>query len=42
VRAAGSNLTNSHVHVYALASALGDMGTPRAPRILSLELSTKF
>lgn len=42
VRAAGSNLTNSQVHVYALASALGDMGTPRAPRILSLELSTKF
>jgi len=42
VRAAGSNLTNSQVHVYALASALGDMGTPRAPRILSLELSAKF
>jgi iron complex outermembrane receptor protein len=42
VRAAGSNLTKSQVHVYALASALGDMGTPRAPRILSLELSTKF
>jgi iron complex outermembrane receptor protein len=42
VRAAGSNLTNSRVHVFALASALGDFGTPRAPRILSLEVSTKF
>ena len=42
MRAAGSNLTNSEVHVFALASALGDFGTPRAPRILSLELSTRF
>jgi iron complex outermembrane receptor protein len=42
VRAAGSNLTNSQVHVYAVASALGDFGAPRAPRILSLELSTRF
>jgi iron complex outermembrane recepter protein len=42
VRASGTNLTNSEVSVFTLASALGDFGTPRPPRTFSLELIAKF
>jgi iron complex outermembrane receptor protein len=42
LRAAASNLNDAEVCVYASATALGDLCSPRAPRALSIEWSKKF
>jgi iron complex outermembrane receptor protein len=42
VRLSGSNLTNSEVCVLGSATAVGDFCSPRAPRLLSVELSCKL
>jgi len=42
VRASGSNLTQSQSSIYTVASALGDFRSPRAPRVLALELLARF
>jgi iron complex outermembrane receptor protein len=42
VRVAGSNLTGEETCAYASATPLGDICSPRAPRLLSIELSTRF
>ena len=42
VRLSGSNLSNREVCVQANATAVADICSPRAPRVLSLEVSTKL
>ena len=42
VRLSGSNLTNREVCVQANATAIGDICSPRSPRMLSIEVSTKL
>lgn len=42
VRLSGSNLTHSEVCVLGSATAVGDLCSPRAPRVLSIEVSTKL
>jgi iron complex outermembrane receptor protein len=42
VRAAGSNLNEAEVCLYANASALGDLCSPRAPRAFSVGASFRF
>jgi len=42
VQAAANNLDSTEVCLYASATALGDLCSPRAPRALSIEWSMKF
>lgn len=42
LRAAASNLTDTESCLYATATGLGDLCSPRAPRVFSLEVSMKF
>jgi iron complex outermembrane recepter protein len=42
IRAGGTNLNDAHTCVYASATALGDICSPRAPRLVSLDVTARF